>query len=668
MSFSPYRRPILEQAKTDLTNRLNTYKNGPHYKAAVRNPAFCKLKWSGGEVPKNTVAWNDTYRAGKFQKPAPALQSVNLILGANENTSLSIEAEFAIKIFTKEDFSDTVDSLCKIGMLLTFDWGYDNPFGEGYTGKSITGFKLCGFTFNTEPDGTYIIEGKAQGPSSALKSLSANYGIKKNANRKYINEGKSYEVLGIIELLAYWAQGNGKKSIDDMEDGEVLQVPAAARADGSTQSMGSIIIYDPKHLHGKGFFSAAGRALSAITSTNNELNKTNNIIYYSLETIVGLFNTEVFPAYSEVATTTNSVDFSKLKIEFDEDSGTTAGFSYSYIDPNIRSAYPTKILILDDKLGDYKNSTGAGKNFWEVAKNKSAIKTIKTQVDGRNKVDLKRIFIERSIILAALDGSKEKESAASTIDSKVNREASININDFFGKIFEEIKVATGDRMSLIMAAHPDVFDAKDEKAYTLYIFDETNGYDKQPKEVWEFNPIDGDGTTRAFTIKSDIGSQNFQLSQFAGPTMATDVPARAEGIYAAVDAARALKYKDAVDEIAKLIKNPGPLGDSAFDDIHMQALKGLFTKLKDYEPNKTKFNNMTFIGLGADVELDGIWGIGPGAAIWSTQMPKKYRDNHIFFNVMSTTHKFDGETSDWSTLINGVVSTFDTVNYVPENE
>ena len=143
MSFSPYKRPILRAAIKDLSARLKTYTTGPHYKAAVRNPAYCIMKWDGGELPKDTVKWNETYRQGRHQKPAPALKSVNITLGANENQSLSVEADFSIKIFTKDDFADTVDSLCKLGNILEFDWGYKNPFGDGYTsGRSIKGFKL----------------------------------------------------------------------------------------------------------------------------------------------------------------------------------------------------------------------------------------------------------------------------------------------------------------------------------------------------------------------------------------------------------------------------------------------------------------------------------------------------------------------------------------------
>lgn len=659
---SPYQRPILESAITDLTARLNTYKNGPHYKAAVRNPAYCKMFWPGGEVPVDTINWNETYREGFALKPPPALNSVTLVLGANENNNLSLQAEFSIKVFTKDDFATVVDTLCKNGNLLTFDWGYRNPFGPGYTSKKISGFKLATFTFNTEPDGTYNIEGVATGPAHTLEGLHANAQVRapNNPARYFKNDNKQYPVTSIIELLTYWAQGNGKKSIDKMEDGEVLVIPAGTRNDGESQPLGSIMIFDSSHLNQKGIGAALGRLMASVTTTNSELNKTNNIIYISLETIVGMFNSEVLPMYLQTTKDVpNGKDFADLKIAFDDD------LSFSYIDTYIRSAYPTKILLMDPILADYKNTQGEGKNFWEDVKNKDVVKTVDSVDDGRNKINLKRIFIERSIILSALTGAAEKADSASKVDVRVNRDSSIIISEFFKKIFEEIKIATGERISLTLSMHPDVFDGNDKKAWTLYVFDETNGYGLQPRPVWEFDPINGDGTTRTFSIKSDVGSQNFQNSQYHGPTLDTDALARAEGIDALVDAGRAKNYKKALKDIEGVIKNPGQLGDSGFDEVHMQSLAAAYKALKDGEGGKKKFNNVVFIGMGADVEIDGVWGIGPGCGIWSTQMPKRYRDNHLYFGVMSTTHKFDGATSDWSTTFNGVIQTAETVKYLP---
>jgi hypothetical protein len=665
-SLSHLKRSILPQAIDDLKARKSLYKNGPHWKAAVRNPAYCIMSWPGGSLPQNTVPWTATYQKGRHRKPSPSLKSVELAFNAPEGNALVIQAKFVIKIFTKDDFDEIVNTLCKQGTLLTFSWGYDVPYGTGnngnggYSGRSLSGCKLATTAFNTEPDGTYIIEGVASGPSLAVGALNANYQIKPGDRpREYLNDGQRYPVTGIVELLTYWAQGNGKKSIDKMEDGDVLIVPSGRKSDGTAQNMGSIMIFDSKHLEQSGVSAWVGRQIASLQKTNNELNSTNNIIYISLETLIGLFNTEVLPMYTTTTTSVpRSQDFSKLKLEFDP------LLSFSYIDTSIRSAYPTRVLIMGSMHGDYKNNKGKGKNFWEDAKNKSAVNSIAGNDGTRTKIDLKKIFIERSIILAALDSTAEDKGGASTIDPRVHRDASINIREFFNKIFQEIKASTGDRISLTLSMHPDVFDANDDKAYNLYVFDETNGYDPPPKDVWEFDPVDGDGITRSFSIKGEMGSGNYQLSQFNGPSTTNDAMAKADGIKPLVDASRAVSRAKAITDIDNIIKKKGQLGDSAFDEVHMQALKSAFVTLKDSEPKKEIYNNLVFIGLGCDVELDGIWGIGPGAGIWSTQMPKRYKDNQVYFSVMSTTHRFDGDTSDWSTLLTGYLISHEKVEYL----
>lgn len=664
---TPFKRKILDVALTDLRARRELYQKGPHYKAAIRNPAFVIMKWDDGnsQLPVDTVKWNETYRQGSNSKPSPILDSVTITLNTMANTQFRMEAEFQVKIFTRDDFTKIFDSLCKYGMLLSFTWGYSDPYGDGYTsGRTIKGFKLSIFTFNMEADGTYIINGKATGPAPGIGSLNANFQIKDQPVRKYKVGNESYDVTGIVELLTFWAQGNGEKSIDKMEDGEVLKVPDSTCSDGTKQDMGNIVVFDSGHLHNKGLLGAIG---SMFTSDDtNETSKTNNIIYISLETLVGLFNSEVLPQYAKsLDGVTNVEDISKLKILFDSDGvDGKEGFSYSYLDKSIRSAYPTKVLLFNDKLGNYKNKKKKGKNYWEDVKNKAAVKSDVAIVEDKYKIDLKKIYIERSVILKALQGTYKQADPASTIDNKSNKEATVNISEFFTQIFGIIKEVTGDRIALNLIMHPAVFDGSEKEAYNLYVVDESSGYLANKLPVWVFNPIDGDGITRSFSIKGEVGGQNYQMSQFKGMNTTTDVGAYMDNVDKLLEVSRAARYSQALKEIEKVLYDPGALGDSAFDEIHMQSLKSQFVVLQQCEPQKKKMRNLGFVGLGCDVDLDGIWGIGPGCGIWSTQMPDKYRENQIYFFVSRVTHQFTADNSDWSTKIEGQINVTYEVEYL----
>jgi hypothetical protein len=671
---TPFLRPILDAAISDLNSRRQTYLNGPHYNAAIRNPAYCKMKWKNGELPIDTNEWQKTYRGAANNKPHPILKSVTLTMGSDGSPKLTITANFEIKVFTKFDFNDLVEKLCKRSMKLEFEWGYKNPFSDGYSGRSIKGFILALYSFSTDIDGGYTITGTATGPAPGIGTMNVNYIVKEATNpiRRYKVGNKTYPVTGIVELLTYWAQGNGKKSIDEVDNGEVFIVPPGTNANGEQEPMGSIIVYDSEHIYNKGFFGLGPDRVSS--DDVNETSKTNNIVYVSLETLAGLINTEILPQYSRSVIDSDDKDFQRSAIKFDVGD---PPLSYSYPDEYIRSSIPTKILILDDKLGNYKNKDGKGKNFWEDAKNKNAVKAVVGVVQGdsgaqgssgnANIIDPRKILIERSVILEALDGTYTQANAASTISSKQNREATININEFLEKIFAQIKDATGDRISLVLNMHPEVFDANDSKANFLYIFDEASGYAATTIKTWEFDPINGDGTTRSCQIKGDVGSQNFQAAMYHDAKADSDALAKAEGLDTIIRAKRAQMYALARKNIDSIIYDPGALGDSAFDDIHMQSLKSQFVTLSQNEPSKIKLRNVDFIGLGITAELDGIWGIGPGAAVWSTQMPDSYKKNLSFFRVMTTTHKFDAEGSDWSTTIDGVLMTDVDVEYLPKS-
>jgi len=664
---TPWFRPILETAINDLGARRNTYKNGPHYKAAVRNPAYCIMKWKNGTLPIDTDSWSKTYRGSANGKPHPILKSVVLTMG-DGTTRLPIQANFEIKVFTKFDFTDLVEKLCKRSMKLEFEWGYKNAYGDGYSGRSIKGFLLAVYTFSTDTDGGYTISGTATGPAPGLGTMNINYLVKETPLREYKVGGKSYPVTGIVELLTFWAQGNGKKSIDEVDNGEVFTVPPGVNSQGDEEPMGSIVVYDSEHIYNKGFLGIGSNRVDS--DDVNETSKTNNIVYVSLETLVGIINTEVLPQYTKSVIDSDGKDFAKSAIKFDLGGDKSPPLSYSYPDEYIRSAIPTKILILNDKLGNYKNTDGKGKNFWEDAKNKDAVKAVVGTVSGdggsANIIDPRKILIERSVILEALDGTYTEPNAATTISSKQNREATLNINEFFNKIFAQIKDATGDRISLVLSMHPEVFDADDSKVNFLYIFDEASGYAATTLKVWELDPINGDGTTRSCQIKGDVGSQNFQGYMYHDTKADSAALERAEGLDKIIRAKRAQMYALARKNIDSIIYDPGSLGDSAFDDIHMQSLKSQFVTLAQNEPDKIKLRNLDFVGLGIVAELDGVWGIGPGAGVWSTQMPDSYKKNFSFFRVFSTTHKFDADASDWSTTIEGPLCTDLDVEYLPK--
>lgn len=648
---TPYRQVFTDDALSNLSSRLATYQNGLWINAVNRNPAYCVVTGEGVTVPQDTISFESTYSKGDFRKADPLLKSVTITQNASGDTKLIIEADVTIQCHTKTQFEKLETAFCKNGKLVSFTWGYKNPRGPGYGSKSIDGFTVSTYSFNTTPEGFWIINFKAIAPGITIEQLAVNFKVDTSKKREFKLEGKTYPVTSLIELITYWAQANGQRAIDDAKNGEVIK---------PDMGVGAIVIYDPEHLHSKdGIAGGIARVLDA--SQNNETTKTNNIVYITLETLIEMINRELLPEYGKTVTAEQKAEFNKLKLKFHSE------YSFSYVDTECRSAMPTKVLILGaNDIGNYKNEQKKGKDFLEGVTNPAAITAATAgPIPGRNTIDLKKILIERTVVLSALSAVFKEDKPAEKINAKTIQEGSVKIKEVFQKIFQAIKEATGDTISLVLSMSPEVYTKGAKSAYDLYVFDENNGYTSR-QEVWVLNPIDGDGTTRSCEIKSEVGSETFQAAAFSATLKQNDAVSEANGeIQNGTNDGRSKNYKEAKQKIKEIIKSPGTLGDSAFDNTHMQALRDQLNTLRHGAPESKGSDLMIYPGLGITAELDGIWGIHPGCGIFTTQLPMKYRNNNTYFFVSSVTQTFSGESSDWSTKLEGMLTMFKEVDYKP---
>jgi hypothetical protein len=81
--------------------------------------------------------------------------------------------------------------------------------------------------------------------------------------------------------------------------------------------------------------------------------------------------------------------------------------------------------------------------------------------------------------------------------------------------------------------------------------------------------------------------------------------------------------------------------------------------------DETSQENKTihYPGLSISVDIDGVFGITPGMAVSTTQIPKAWRDTYkSYFMVTRVTHTF--QQSDWSTKIDGILAYYKNINYI----
>lgn len=656
MSKNPYRKNPAGNVLSDLQSRANVYKNGPHFNAATRNPAWIQITGHGPKagiktksktIPVNQNTFGEVYSSGF--KISPILSDASITFGGDFGLTMTLEA--TIQCHLMRDFEEVEKAFLYPGSVIDVAFGYGNPRPAGYSsGHKFKGFRTATYSFNTTEQGFWIAKFKAVAPSEAAKTLDMSTSLSADG-LKYLDGGKTYNVHGMAELMASDAQINGQKSIDEMADGETITSFAQHIY---SESPGAIVVFTSDHLKSGGVIQNTLSSFMSWTSgdTSSEVKESKNIPYYTLEYIVNrIIMGQLKANLNNSIHSDDKPDFKKVAIKFHPT------YSKSSIPRHVRSGAPTKVLLLGADRGDYLNGAGVGKDFEKAP----AIKlgTVNCQMstaDGRSIIDFKKILIERTAILSALGDLDKARAPGTTTDVKQFQEGVINVETFLNGIFNQIKAATGGSIALRLTQNPD--DTDDAK-FEQIIVDENYGVADKLKCI-VFNPIDGDGSTRVCSLTSGVGSQEYKAGMFAGAMRKGDAVNQAKGALDPIKSARSAQYSKEIIKATQIIKNPGSLGASHFDSVQQDSLMACMGSLRQNAAGSDEFELCMYPGIGIDITLDGIFGFYPGNAISSKQLTKGYFKYNYFY-VQSVTHTFN--QSDWETKITGILSFFKNIEY-----
>jgi len=644
---SPFRHNIEFSTIGLLQERSAAWKKGKsqsHWDASVRNPAYVTISCAGVTLPRNEKTFGEVY--DNF-KPGPLLKNVTLIQGGTYGLTQELSAE--IQCHTKSDFEKVETAYAVIGNEVRVKFGYPNKsYAKGgyKIHKSINGYKIVSFEFNTTEDGSWIFKFKAIAAGEGLRDLDLQLTPLPNKfkDKAFKIDGVDHKVDGLLELLDYHAQGNGETALDGVEDGTVR---------GIAEIGGSLVVYDVTTENN-------GQTWDRLASFVGMVEKTfgghDFKVYYTLEYVVNLINKTILEKAKEISNELKSGP--DYKIVFDE-------YSYSYIDQNIVSARPFDILIMGNGAGNYQNNDGRGKDFEGVAANAS-VEAIVDSVNSSHKIDLKKILIERDIIVGAYNTIKKEKDKSETSDAKSTKDGGLRLENFFNEIFTIINKATGGAIALRLSVPSPTLLNPDNNMQSLAIYDENNGYMPGPLRCIVFDPINGDGTTRSCTVSSDAGSQTYQGAMFQGVQASQDSAAPAQKVSSkstyesAVNALKTAR-NTAKENKKSLLKDPGKLAKSGYKEAQQKALEECNTTFHKGFPKKEGMGLLAYPGLRISLTIDGIWGFRMGNAIRTTHLTSKYTNAGAYFHVTEVTHNFDGESSDWSTQIEGQLALHDNL-------
>ena len=667
MSESLYRRNPKNNVINVITARrgLVTGKQTIGGKSAqVRNPVFAyvtghDMSCGGGgslQIPDNKPTWGEQYSSFK---PKPQLESVKLEYGGDWGLARKLSAN--IKCYTVGDFLNVQKYFLLPGNEIDVRFGYEVNWGIGQPTTSLTGFKVATFNFNTTSEGFWICSFEAVSSSTAIENLDMQLVVCNGCNAiggsgqsgtsgplKYItgDGGEQHPVKGVAQLIASDSQGNGVKSIDKIQDGEVV-TSFTDYNPGSYDNSAAIVIYTGDHIRDPFGKMAAwvGGIIKSMGGGESEVESANNQVYVSLGYIINrIINDQLLRALTcMIAPTPERAKFNKIKVEFHPI------YSKSVVSDGITSGDPLNMLMLG--RGSYINVKNEGKNFDADCKNLSAVKCH----IGGGQVKLQNILLHRDVIIAAFnEATQVREGQMDWTGVKDTKEEVINVMDFFKKIADQISSCTGGAIALRLVENPD-------NPNTLIVVDQNFGISETLKCV-VFDPIDGDGSVRTCEIQSNVGSQEYKAAMFVGSSKKSDATATLRSCNEELKDRRLIEHDKARSDSFALIKNPGNLGKNYFNGQDINALKSIMTRLHRSNELTPANETMHYPGLSISLEIDGVWGFEPGNAVSSTQVPAKWR-NQMKSYFMVTKVSQEITTSDWVTKIDGILAYYNNIEY-----
>jgi hypothetical protein len=150
---------------------------------------------------------------------------------------------------------------------------------------------------------------------------------------------------------------------------------------------------------------------------------------------------------------------------------------------------------------------------------------------------------------------------------------------------------------------------------------------------------------------------------FVGTSKKGDAISTLRGCSPKLKAQRSIEHDKARTDRFSIIKNPGNLGTNYFNDTEINALKSVMGRLNKNDEKTVEHSTVHYPGLSMNITINGVWGIEPGNAISTTQVPSGWRNEYnSYFMVVKVTHTFSN--SDWETSCESILAYYNNITYI----
>lgn len=656
----PFRRPIPETIKNVLGSRAGLYSEGNttnYYKPKTRNTAFCTIKKQGITISTREDTFEQTYNKSTL-KPKPNLIRAEIERIGNDASlvNLSMRIRGTIEVYSLSDFLTYSEIFCinDPKNKLTITIGYTAPF-DNCPSYTVSGCYIAYGTWQTTNENYYQLSFEAIGPGEVFSTLDIGLSglwerndLKYKNNKSFSNGVEEGNVSGYYELMLFDAQKSGAFLTDTIADGDIIGYDQKNPYDKSVQfgipflnfinpRKNDIIVYQP--IEGTVLNPDPEDIPSAQTKTDE---------YFTLQYIVDRIVNE-FALYP--FSRNQTVEKSQVKDVY-------VGFPIkprcSTLAGNVvRSCDPKKLLILGGGAGNYtnKNNRAEGKNYENV---KGYFNGVKSHYGTY--IDYRKILLHRNTIYDAIKANMHntrKGDPGTNINNHFIDEAYIRIDRFLKNLFTVISQCTGGFIQLDLVQDDGDQDSDNLTEHrVLRIVPST--FVEEKFDIWKFNTLNGDGSTRELQISAELPSTDLHAS-LVKTIFNTSRTAHAVSEGNCDDGFSA--GQQALENIAnKLLNNyyNDLMPKTKYSEETCDAARNLLaTCLRAQTTESLRKNNQYLWLMKMNVKMDGVGGWRIGHHINSNTVPKSFTtERNIAFVVTRVHHVV--ENQDWQTELESI--------------
>jgi len=653
----PFRRKIPDSVKNVLGSRLNLYAKGStsdYYKPKTRNTAYCTITKNGLTVSTREDTFEETYNPRSL-KPRPNLLRAEIERIGHDASlvNLSMRIRGTIEVYSLSDFLRYSEVFCinDPKNQLSITMAYAAPF-DGCPSYKVSGCYIAYGTWQTTNENYYQLSFEAIGPGEVFSSVDIGFsGIWDNAklyykhNKTFDNKVVESQVNGYYELMLYDAQKSGATLTDDIPDGTIVPYVRKKPYEGKVSNgiaylnfrgqltKSDIIVYQP--VEGAALSADPDQIPTAQTTTDE---------FFTLQYVVDRLINEfcLYPLYDKYT---------------DSDSGIRdvyVGFSDKprcsiIFNAVVRSCDPRKILILGNGAGNYKDAETkvTGKDYEKGI----ALDGIKSHYG--NYIDFRKILIHRNTIWEAINSTMhtvEKPRAGVNSKDHFILEEYLRVTEFFKNLFTTISNCTGGFVQLGLIVDDGTNDKDDLTKHKILKIVPTTFVDTG-LDIWKFNTLNGDGSTRELSITAELPSTDLHASLVKNIFNNSRVTNAIRS-----DTNDGLSLSD-LEELADRLLDEyynKLMPRTKYSDETCDAARNLLFNINKGRSTSSLVNNNQYLWLmKMNVKMDGVGGWRIGHHINSNTVPSSFTtERNIAFVVTRVHHVIEGQ--DWQTELESI--------------